>query len=32
MTGRSDKVIAFVEKFLTVPEGAHVGRPVRLRE
>ncbi len=29
---RSEAVIAFIEKFLTIPEGAHVGRPVRLRE
>ena len=29
---RSEKVIAFCEQYLTVPEGAHVGRPVRLRE
>ena len=28
---RSEAVIAFIEKFLTVPEGAHVGQPVRLR-
>ena len=29
---RSEAVIAFIEKFLTVPEGAHVGQPVRLRD
>ena len=29
---RAAKVIAFIEEFLTVPEGAHVGRPVRLRD
>ena len=28
---RSEAVIAFIEQYLTVPEGAHVGRPVRLR-
>src|SRR5579864_3077641 len=29
---RADAVIAFIEKYLRVPEGAHVGRPVRLRD
>lgn len=29
---RSEAVIAFVEKFLRVPEGSQVGRPVKLRE
>jgi phage terminase large subunit-like protein len=29
---RSDDVIAFIQKFLIVPEGSHVGRPVRLRD
>lgn len=28
----SDKVCNFIEKFLIVPEGAHVGEPVRLRD
>jgi phage terminase large subunit-like protein len=28
---RGERVIAFIETFLTVPEGAHVGRPVVLR-
>lgn len=28
---RGQAVIAFIEKFLAVPEGAHVGRPVVLR-
>lgn len=28
---RGDRVIGFCEKFLTIPEGAHVGRPVVLR-
>ena len=29
---RSEAVVAFVETYLVVPEGAHVGRPVVLRE
>ena len=29
---RAEKVIAFCEEFLIVPEGAHVGRKVRLRD
>jgi phage terminase large subunit-like protein len=29
---RSDDIIRFIEKYLVVPEGAHVGRPVKLRE
>lgn len=29
---RSAAVIAFIETYLVVPEGAHVGRPVRLRD
>ena len=29
---RSAAVVAFVETYLVVPEGAHVGRPVRLRD
>ena len=29
---RSEKVIAFIEQYLIVLEGAHVGRPVRLRD
>lgn len=29
---RSEAVIAFIEKYLLVPQGSHVGRPVRLRE
>ncbi len=29
---RSGRIIAFIEEFLVVPEGAHVGQPVRLRE
>lgn len=29
---RSDDIIAFCEKYLVTPEGAHVGRPIRLRE
>lgn len=28
---RSDDVIAFIEYFLVIPEGSHVGRPVTLR-
>ena len=28
---RAEKVIAFIEQYLVVPEGAHVGRPVKLR-
>ena len=28
---RAERVIAFCETYLTVPEGAHVGRPVVLR-
>lgn len=27
----AEEVIAFIEQYLIVPEGAHVGRPVRLR-
>ena len=29
---RSDRIIRFCEKYLVVPEGADVGKPVRLRE
>jgi phage terminase large subunit-like protein len=29
---RSDRVIRFCEKYLVTPEGAHVGKPIRLRE
>lgn len=29
---RADAIIAFCEEYLCVPEGAHVGRPMRLRE
>lgn len=29
---RSEAVIAFIEQYLTVPEGAHVGRPVVMRD
>lgn len=29
---RSGDIIAFCEKYLVTPEGAHVGQPVRLRE
>jgi phage terminase large subunit-like protein len=28
---RAKRVIAFIETYLTIPEGAHVGRPVKLR-
>lgn len=29
--GRADKVIAFIEEYLMVPDGADVGKPVKLR-
>ena len=29
---RSDRIIRFIEKYLVVPEGAHVGAPIRLRD
>ena len=29
---RSERIIRFAEKYLVVPEGADVGKPVRLRE
>lgn len=29
---RSADIIRFIEKYLTIPEGAHVSRPVKLRE
>jgi phage terminase large subunit-like protein len=29
---RGERVIAFCERYLVVPEGAHVGRPVQLRD
>jgi phage terminase large subunit-like protein len=29
---RSDRVIRFIETFLVTPEGAHVGKPIRLRD
>ena len=28
---RSDRVIKFIERYLVIPEGSHVGRPVKLR-
>jgi phage terminase large subunit-like protein len=28
---RGERVIAFIEKYLIVPEGVHVGKPIRLR-
>ena len=28
----AERVIAFIEEFLTVPEGAHVGQPMRVRD
>ena len=28
---RAEQVIAFIEQYLVVPEGAHVGQPVKLR-
>lgn len=30
--GRSEAVIAFIERYLRVPEGSQVGRPVKLRD
>src|SRR6266568_1908214 len=29
---RAEAVVAFIEKYLRVPEGGHVGRPIRLRD
>jgi phage terminase large subunit-like protein len=29
---RSDEIIRFCERYLVTPEGAHVGKPIRLRE
>ncbi len=31
-TERSDKIIRFIEKYLCVPEGSNVGKPVKLRD
>ena len=28
---RADRVIAFIERYLRVPEGANVGKPIRLK-
>jgi len=32
VTTRAERVIAFVERYCRVPEGAHVGKPLRLAE
>lgn len=30
--GRADRIIAFIERYLRVPEGEHVGKPIKLAD